>query len=52
MKKKEKPNYFDWISGAKQNLCLLSKKDMKQFKSKDDIEKWAHNEYVRHYGEP
>jgi len=50
--KNEKPNYFAWVSIAKQNLGLMSKKDRKQFKSKDDVDKWAHDAYVKHFGEP
>ena len=46
------PNYFTWIQRAKSNIGLMSKKDRKQFKSSDDVNDWAHREYVRHFGEP
>ena len=46
------PDYFTWVQGAKSNLGLMSKKDRKCFSSKDAVERWAHNEYVRHFGQP
>ena len=48
----EIPDYFTWIQGAKSNLGLMSQEDRKQFKSSDDVNEWAHKEYVRHFGEP
>ena len=56
MKKlRNKPNYLNWVGNAKQGLSLLRTKKQRAWMvgmNREDIDKWAHDEYVRHFGEP
>jgi len=42
----KKMNYLKFRSNALQSLAIAGKKN---FKSKDDVERWIKKEYKRHY---
>lgn len=49
-----KPDYLNWVGNAKSGLSLLKRRQRAWLNGmdKDDIDKWAHDEYVRHFGDP